>query len=116
MPGSRRSLRRSLPLAAALILLAGCASITPIGDLLSNSSKYNGKTVKVEGEVTKSVGAIVAGGYEIKDNTGQLTVVSEGASPPPEGVKIGVKGIFQSLLTLGTKTLAVLKEQSRFNP
>jgi len=66
--------------------------------------------------VTKSVGAIVAGGYEIKDNTGQLTVVSEGASPPPEGVKIGVKGIFQSLLTLGTKTLAVLKEQSRFNP
>jgi len=116
MSATPRTLRRLVPLASTLLLLAGCASVTPIGDLLSNPAKYNGKTVKVEGEVTKSVGAIVAGGYEIKDNTGQLTVVSEGASPPPEGVKIGVKGIFQSLLTLGTKTLAVLKEQSRFNP
>jgi hypothetical protein len=116
MSATPRTVRRLVPLASILLLLAGCASVTPIGNLLSNPAKYNGKTVKVEGEVTKSVGAIVAGGYEIKDNTGQLTVVSEGASPPPEGVKIGVKGIFQSLLTLGTKTLAVLKEQSRFNP
>jgi hypothetical protein len=116
MSATPRTVRRLVPLASTLLLLAGCASVTPIGNLLSNPAKYNGKTVKVEGEVTKSVGAIVAGGYEIKDNTGQLTVVSEGASPPPEGVKIGVKGIFQSLLTLGTKTLAVLKEQSRFNP
>jgi hypothetical protein len=116
MSATPRTVRRLVPLASTLLLLAGCASVTPIGNLLSNPAKYNGKTVKVEGEVTKSVGAIVAGGYEIKDNTGSLTVVSEGASPPPEGVKIGVKGIFQSLLTLGTKTLAVLKEQSRFNP
>jgi len=116
MSATPRTVRRLVPLASTLLLLAGCASVTPIGNLLSNPAKYNGKTVKVEGEVTESVGAIVAGGYEIKDNTGQLTVVSEGASPPPEGVKIGVKGIFQSLLTLGTKTLAVLKEQSRFNP
>jgi hypothetical protein len=42
--------------------------------------------------------------------------VSEGNSPPPEGSKIGVKGIFQSLITLGTRSLAVLREQSRFNP
>lgn len=116
MSATPRTVRRLVPVASILLLLAGCASVTPIGNLLSNPAKYNGKTVKVEGEVTQSVGAIVAGGYEIKDNTGQLTVVSEGASPPPEGVKIGVKGIFQSLLTLGTKTLAVLKEQSRFNP
>ena len=116
MPGSRRSLRRSLPLAAALVLLAGCASITPIGDLLSNSSKYNGKTVRVKGEVTKSVGALVAGAYQLRDNTGTITVVSEGNTPPPEGSNIGVKGIFQALLTLGSKSLAVLKEESRFNP
>ena len=116
MPALPRSLRRSIPLAAALVLLAGCASTTPIGDLLSNSSRYNGKTVRIKGEVTKSVGALVAGAYQVKDNTGTLTVVSEGSSPPIEGSKIGVKGVFQALLTLGSKSLAILKEESRFNP
>ena len=109
-----RSVRRFVPLAALLVFLAGCASVTPIGDLLSNSSKYNGKTVRVKGEVSKSVGAVVAGAYQVKDGTGTLTVVTEGSSPPPEGATVGVKGIFQALITLGSKSLAVLKEQSRF--
>lgn len=54
-------LRRStLPLlpAAALALLAGCASATPIGELLDNASRYNGKTVRIEGEVRGSVGSL----------------------------------------------------------
>ncbi|HET7239817.1 MAG TPA: hypothetical protein VFI77_01590 [Gemmatimonadales bacterium] len=112
MFGSSRVVRRIPPLALAL-LLAACASTTPIGDLLANSSKYNGTTVSVKGEVSKSIGAIVAGAYQIKDNTGTLTVVSEGNSPPPEGSKLTVKGIFQSLVTLGSKSLAVLREESR---
>jgi hypothetical protein len=109
-----RSVRRFVPLAAILVFLAGCASVTPIGDLLSNSSKYNGKTVRVKGEVSKSAGLVVAGAYQVKDGTGTLTVVTEGSSPPPEGAKVGVKGIFQALITIGSKSLAVLKEQSRF--
>jgi hypothetical protein len=108
------NVRRFVPIAVLLCLLAGCASVTPIGDLLSNSSKYNGKTVRVKGEVTKSAGLVVAGAYQVKDGTGTLTVVSEGSSPPPQGVKVGVKGIFQALITIGSKSLAVLKEQSRF--
>ena len=112
MLGSSRAVRR-LPLLALALLLAGCASTTPIGDLLANSSKYNGKTVQVKGEVSKSIGALVAGAYQVKDNTGTLTVVSEGNSPPPEGSMLTVKGIFQSLVTLGSKSLAVLREESR---
>jgi len=110
-------IRRSVPRASlvlALLLLPACASVTPIGELLQNSSKYNGKTVRVKGEVSKSVGALVAGAYQVKDGTGTLTVVTEGSSPPPEGSTVGVKGIFQALITLGSKSLAVLKEQSRF--
>jgi len=108
--------RRLLPLTVVLVFLAGCASTTPIGDLLNDASRYNGKTVRIKGEVTRSAGAIVAGAYQVKDGTGTLTVVSDKASPPPEKSRVGVKGVFQSLVTLGSRSLAILKEESRFNP
>ncbi len=100
--------------ATALMLLAGCASVTPIGDLLRNSSKYNGKTVRVRGEVKESAGLLGRGAYQLKDDTGTLTIVSETSAPPPTGSTIGVKGVFQALLTIGAKSLAVLREESRF--
>ena len=101
-------------LAGALVLLAGCASVTPIGELLQNSSKYNGKEVRIKGEVKESAGLLGRGAYQVKDETGTLTVISETSAPPPSGSKIGVKGVFQALLTLGSKSLAVLREKSRF--
>jgi hypothetical protein len=100
-------------LAGALLLLAGCAGITPIGDLLDNPAKYDGKTVRVEGEVKESVGGLGIGGYQVRDDTGTLTVVSETAGPPRSGSKINVKGTFQALITLGSRSLAVLREESR---
>jgi hypothetical protein len=107
---------RLLSTAALLLLLAGCASVTPIGNLLNDASRYNGKTVRIKGEVTRSVGAVLAGAYQVKDETGTLTVVSDKGSPPTEKSTIGVKGVFQALVTLGSKSLAILKEESRFNP
>jgi hypothetical protein len=110
------SIRRLIPLAGTLLMLAGCASVTPIGQLLDNSSRYNGKTVRIKGEVKESAGLLGRGAYQVKDSTGTLTVVSETASPPRTGSTIGVKGVFQALVTLGTKSLAVLREESRFQP
>jgi len=104
---------RTLSLACALLVLAGCAGVTPIGELLENSSKYNGKTVSVRGEVKESAGLLGRGAYQIKDDTGQLTVVSQASAPPPSGSKITAKGVFEALLTIGSKSLAVLREQSR---
>ena len=100
--------------ATAFLLLAGCASVTPIGELLQNSSKYNGKEVRIKGEVKESAGLLGKGAYQVKDGTGTLTVISETSAPPPTGSTIGVKGVFQALLTLGSKSLAVLRESSRF--
>ena len=97
----------------ALILLAGCASVTPIGQLLDDPTRYDGKTVRIEGEVKESAGGLGLGAYQVKDETGTLTVVSEAGGPPRSGAKIGVKGRFQALLTLGSKGLAVLREESR---
>jgi hypothetical protein len=101
------------PLAAVLFVLAGCASVTPIGQLLDDPSRYDGKSVRIAGEVRESAGGLGVGAYEVKDGTGTLTVVSDKSSPPRTGAKIEVKGTFQALFTLFSKSLAVLREESR---
>jgi hypothetical protein len=94
-------------------MLAGCASVTPIGQLLNDPSHYNGKTVRVEGEVKNAAGGLGVGAYQVSDNTGTLTVLSDRNSPPRSGAKVNVKGRFEALLSLGIKSLAVLREESR---
>jgi len=98
---------------APILILAGCAGVTPIKDLLNDPSHYDGKTVRIEGNVKGSVGGLGVGAYEVNDNTGTLTVVSQTESPPRTGSKVEVKGKFQALLSLGFKSLAVLREESR---
>ena len=105
---SVRRLVPRAPIVGVLFLLAGCASITPIGQLLDNSSHYDGKTVRIKGEVKGSAGILGRGAYQVRDHTGTLTVVSEQGSPPRTGSEIGVKGKFQALFTLGATSLAVL--------
>lgn len=102
-----------LPMTGMLVVLAGCAGITPIGELLDNPARYDGKTVRVEGEVKESAGGLGLGAYQVRDKTGTLTVVSETGGPPRSGSKIGVKGRFEALITLGSRSLAVLREESR---
>jgi hypothetical protein len=109
---SARPLSRAA-LAGALLFLAGCAGVTPIGELLDNPAKYDGKKVSVQGEVKESAGGLGLGAYQVKDDTGTLTVVSESGGPPRSGSKISVKGTFQALITLGARSLAVLREESR---
>lgn len=108
-----RRLPALLPFAGTMLLLAGCAGVTPIGELLDNPARYDGKTVRVEGEVKESAGGLGLGAYQVRDTTGTLTVVSEKAGPPRTGSKVGVKGRFEALITLGTKSVAVLREESR---
>jgi hypothetical protein len=115
-PHALRYLASRLSLVGTLFLLAGCVSVTPIRDLLNDPSRYDGKTVRIKGEVKGAVGGLGVGAYEVKDDTGRLTVVSNEKDPPRTGAKVGVQGKFQALLSLGFKSLAVLREQSRFNP
>ena len=108
-------LRPVAPLTLALFV-AGCASVTPIRQLLDDPSRYDGKTVRIEGTVRGAAGGLGVGAYEVEDETGRLTVVSDKGDPPRTGAEVGVKGKFQALLSLGIKSLAVLREESRSQP
>jgi hypothetical protein len=111
-----RYLGPRLSFLVVLFVLSGCASVTPINQLLNDPSRYDGKTVRIKGQVKGAAGGLGVGAYEVKDNTGTLTVVSDTGDPPRSGANIGVKGKFQALLSLGFKSLAVLREESRFYP
>ncbi len=116
MISTASAVRRSfsfLPLAGALIMLAGCAGVTPIGDLLDNSTRYDGKTVRVQGEVQGGAGGLGVGAYQLKDKTGTITVVSDRGSAPRKGADVSVKGRFESLFSLGRTGVAVIREESR---
>jgi hypothetical protein len=116
MTTTATTVRRSfsfLPLAGALFVLAGCASVTPIGELLDNSTRYDGKTVRIKGEVREGAGGLGVGAYQLKDNTGQITVVSDRGTAPRKGANVEVKGKFESLFSLGRAGVAVVREESR---
>ena len=100
-----------------LLLLAACPGVKPIRELLDDPSRFDGKTVRIAGEVRESIGALGVGVYQINDGTGTLTVVSKaGNGTPRVGATVGVEGEFRSAFTLGSLTGAVLVEQQRRAP
>lgn len=119
MRPDRRTRSLSLHLVGLLALAfvgSACRGTTPINDLLADPGRYDGKTVKVAGEVTGSVGALGRGGYRLDDGTGTLVVISEDRAVPVEGATVGVEGEFQAVFTFFSESVAVLLEQGRFSP
>lgn len=103
-------------LLVAVAALAGCRSITQIGDLLSDPGRYDGRKVRVEGEVGPSAGLLGRGAYRIDDGTGSLPVVSKEYGVPPQKAHVTVEGIFHALFTLGSKSVAVLEQTRSARP
>lgn len=101
-------------IAAALALTAGCiGGATPIGKLLDDPTHYDGKVVRVAGDVGLSAGILGYGAYRVDDGTGTINVVSQGGGAPREGSRVGVEGTFRAVYTLGTQTMAVIVESRR---
>ena len=82
--------RTSLLLVPVALLLTGCGS-TRIGRILSDPARYQSRNVTVEGRVTQSVGAFVAGVYEVEDDSGKIYVLSN-RGVPSKGARVKVSG------------------------
>lgn len=77
--------------AVLMSLLTGCASSVRISRLVNQPARYQNRMVQVNGEVTNSFGALVAGVYQVDDGTGKIYVLSNGG-PPTRGSRVRVKG------------------------
>jgi len=107
---------RPVLVAITALLLLGCKGTTPIKTLLDDPSRFDGKTVRIAGDVQGSVGALGFGAYQVNDGTGTLPVVTQAGGAPRQGAKVGVEGTFRSGYTLGNQSRAVLVEQRRYTP
>lgn len=93
------------------LLLAGCGP-TRIGRILADPMHYQNRNVTVQGHVTGSVGAFVAGGYQVDDGTGKLYVISTGRGVPSKGTQVKVSGsVTPGFNFMGRSVGTVLRER-----
>lgn len=85
----KRKLTLVVPVLA--VFLSACGS-TKIGRVLADPARYTNRNVTVEGRVTQSVGAFVAGVYQVEDETGKIYVLSAGRGVPSKGARVKVSG------------------------
>ena len=87
--------RRFIVIALTMIfLLSACQGgfvSTPIGKIVSNPRDYEGKIVKINGTVTQSMNLMVLKYFALRDNTGEIYVVTNRILPK-QGEAVNVKG------------------------
>lgn len=110
----RPSLPSRIRLAAlglAVLTLPACASVTPIGNLLAEPQRYDGREVTVRGDVTRGAGVLGVGAYEVNDGTGSIVVIAQGQGVPAQGSRTRVKGRFESVFSFAGRTVAAIVQQ-----
>jgi hypothetical protein len=82
---------------------------TKIGDIVGHPRDYADKEVTISGEVTETFSFFVVKYFVVRDNSGEISVVTE-KPLPAKGEKIKVKGTVKETFSFGTKTALVLIE------
>ena len=103
-----RRIRDALLLGAVAVALGACAPTVRVRDLLDRPQDCDGRTVKVEGTVTRSAGVFGTGAYEIDDGSGTIFVIAQGQGVPREGARTKAKGRFESVFSLAGRTIAAI--------
>jgi aspartyl/asparaginyl-tRNA synthetase len=82
---------------------------TKISDIVGHPRDYADKEVTISGEVTETFSLFVVKYFVVRDNSGEISVVTE-KPLPVKGEKIKVKGTVKETFSFGTKTALVLVE------
>jgi len=110
--------KKFAPLALALALVAGCASMSPkIADIKYNPARYHDKSVTVDGVVTSSWGVPLVPFklYKVDDGTGEVTVLSQDGRSPTKGSRVSVKGRVNEFATFGGQSVGLHLRQEHIS-
>ncbi len=92
-----------------------CSRATRIGDILANTSKYEGKDLTIKGTVGETAWFAVVGkgAYQLGDGSGNIWVVTN-QPPPQKGQSISTKGKVQVAFSIAGQSYGtVLVETQR---
>jgi hypothetical protein len=86
-------------IAGAVVLTTACAS-TRIGQVLADPAKYANRDIALHGEVTRSVGLLGHGAFELDDGTGRIWVVAR-RGVPRQGARVKAEGRVKDVVDAG---------------
>lgn len=83
---------------------------TKIKDLYARPESYDGHKVQISGEVKDSVNIFTLKYYVVKDETGEIPVITEKAVPPT-GRKVQVTGKVNQTFAIGRQSYMVIFQE-----
>jgi hypothetical protein len=93
----------------AAAFLAACGSVK-IGRINADPTRFQNRTVHVNGKVVVGMGVLGKGGYQIEDDTGRIFVIST-TGIPSRGSQVTVTGrVIAGANVLGTPVGNAIRE------
>ena len=113
LPITRHFAAAALALAAALSL-AGCDyfGFTPIKEIVATPAHFDGKEVKIRGRVTRVAKVLAMKGYNLRDETGEITVITYGKLPA-ENDEVSIKGKVTSSVIMSGSAIGLRVEETQ---
>jgi hypothetical protein len=99
---------------AAALTLAGCDyfGFTPIKEILASPAQFEGQEVKVKGRVVRVAKILAMSGYNLRDETGEITVITYGKLPA-ENDEVAIKGKVRSAVIMGGNAIGLRVEETQ---
>ncbi len=92
------------------LFFASCT--TSIQDIREDVDKYEGKEVTVSGEVIETTNILIKKYYKIKDESGEINIVTKEALPE-KNTQVTVTGTVEKMLKIGDLEMLAIKEKER---
>ena len=88
---------------ASVMLLASCASgYTRVRDIMAAPDGFVGKEVRLQGTVGKAIEPPRANAYMLRDESGEIMVMTRGELPAPD-TEVALRGIVRSVVSRGAR-------------